>query len=43
MKYILRKAILGKVPEIEISESKYIELQKARNILSKYPFGEVHL
>jgi hypothetical protein len=33
MKYILRKSISG-VPEIEISESKYIELQKYRNILS---------
>jgi len=34
MKYILRKAILEKVPEVEISKSEYIELHKARNILS---------
>jgi len=34
MKYILRKDVLGNVPEIEISEQEYIELQKARNTLS---------
>ena len=34
MKYILRKAVLGNVPEIEISESEYFDLQKARNTLS---------
>lgn len=34
MKYILRKAVSGKVPEIEISEREYFELQKARNVLS---------
>jgi len=31
MKYILRKAVLGSVPEVEISESDYLELQKAQN------------
>jgi hypothetical protein len=34
MKYMLRKGALGNVPEIEISESEYFELQKARNTLS---------
>ncbi|NIA12043.1 MAG: hypothetical protein GWP10_20555 [Nitrospiraceae bacterium] len=34
MKYILCKNVLGNVPEIEISESEYYALQKARNILS---------
>ncbi len=34
MKYIISKAVLGNVPEIEISESEYFELQKARNTLS---------
>ncbi len=34
MKYILRKDVLANVPEIEISESEYCELQRARNILS---------
>jgi hypothetical protein len=34
MKYILRKDVLGNVPEIEISEQEYVELQKARNTLS---------
>lgn len=34
MKYIISKAVLGNVPEIEISESEYLELQKARNTLS---------
>ena len=34
MKYILRKVVLGNVPEIEISESEYYQLQKARNTLS---------
>jgi len=31
---MLRKMVLGNVPEIEISEAEYFELQKARNILS---------
>ena len=34
MKYILRKTVLENVPEIEISESEYFDLQRARNILS---------
>jgi len=34
MKYILRKDVLGNVPEIEISELEYCKLQRARIILS---------
>jgi len=34
MKYLLRKAVLGKVPEIEITAEEYTELEKAHNILS---------
>lgn len=34
MKYMLRKGVFGNIPEIEISEAEYFELQKARNILS---------
>lgn len=34
MKYVLRIAAFGNFPEIEISESEYFELQKARNTLT---------
>ena len=34
MKYLLRRAVLGKVPEIEISKEKYEEYQSARKVLS---------
>jgi len=34
MKYLLRKDVLGKVPEIEITAGEYAEFEKARNILS---------
>jgi len=34
MKYILRKAVLGRVPEIKITAKQYSDLEKARNILS---------
>jgi len=34
MKYLLRKDVLGKVPEIEITAEEYAEFEKARNILS---------
>lgn len=34
MKYILRKAVGVKVPEIEITPDEYAELEKARNILT---------
>ncbi|HWP92590.1 MAG TPA: hypothetical protein VNN20_10395 [Thermodesulfobacteriota bacterium] len=34
MRYLLRKAGLGNVPEIEISEFEYLEYKKAQNILS---------
>ena len=34
MRYVLRKAVIGNVPEIGISESEYLEFQKARNTLS---------
>ena len=34
MKYLLSKAVLDKVPEIEITVEEYNEFQKARNILS---------
>ena len=34
MKYLLRKAVLGKLPEIEITAEAYAEFEKARNILS---------
>lgn len=34
MKYLLRKSVLGVVPEIEIAEKQYAEYEQARNILS---------
>lgn len=34
MKYLLRKVVLDKVPEIEITAEEYAEFDKARNILS---------
>lgn len=34
MKYLLRKAVLDKVPKIEITAEEYAEFKKARNILS---------
>ena len=34
MKYILRKVVLGKVPEIEITSEEYAKLKTAKNILS---------
>ena len=34
MKYLLRKVILGKVPEIEITAEEYTEFEKAKNILT---------
>lgn len=34
MRYILRKAVLGKVPEIEITEENYLALQNAREVLT---------
>jgi len=34
MKYILRKSVLGDVPEIEITAEEYAEFEKARNTLS---------
>jgi len=33
MKYLLRKVVLGKVPEIEITAEEYAEFETARNIL----------
>lgn len=33
MKYLLRKVVLGKVPEIEITADEYAKLDKAHNIL----------
>jgi hypothetical protein len=34
MRYVLRKAVLGKVPEIEITEENYLALQDARKVLA---------
>ena len=34
MRYVLRKAVLGKVPEIEITEENYLALQNAREVLT---------
>jgi hypothetical protein len=34
MKYLLRKVVLGKVPEIEITAEEYTEFEKAKNILT---------
>lgn len=34
MTYIIRKAVLGAVPEIEITASEFVDLKAARNILS---------
>lgn len=34
MKYFLRKSVLAKVPEIEISKEKYSEYKRARKVLS---------
>src|SRR5687767_2658946 len=34
MRYLVKKAILGPVPELEISAEKYKQLQSARTILS---------
>ena len=34
MKYLLRKAVLGNMPEIEISEEKYIAYKDAQKVLS---------
>jgi hypothetical protein len=34
VKYLLRKAVLDNVPEIEITAEEYAEFEKARNILS---------
>ncbi|MBU0589571.1 MAG: hypothetical protein KJ852_18530 [Gammaproteobacteria bacterium] len=33
MKYIIRKAVIARVPEIEISVEEYLILQQARNVL----------
>src|SRR5688572_21270967 len=42
-KYVLRKEVLGKVPEIEINESEYLGLQQARKILhSAFQIEEVY-
>lgn len=34
IKYLLRKTVMGEVPEIEITAEEYAEFEKARNILS---------
>lgn len=34
MRYVLRKAVLGKVPEIEITEENYLALRNAREVLA---------
>jgi hypothetical protein len=34
MRYVLRKCILGRVPEVEITEDEYVGLETARNVLS---------
>jgi hypothetical protein len=34
MRYVLRKAVLGKVPEIEITEENYLALRDAREVLA---------
>ena len=34
MRYVLRKAVLGKVPEIEITEEKYLAIRDAREVLT---------